>query len=110
MASSARGPRRSPDTQALSIPNFGPYLVVAGLANNIYQKLLVAGTYITRPYPPEGSANRRPEGITVSDVQLQAPASGQDGQVTVHFKLDPGAVYPLAAHYPAVPAHGCGSG
>lgn len=38
------------DTAALDIPTFGPYLVIAGLANNVYEKLLVTGTYITRPF------------------------------------------------------------
>jgi outer membrane protein assembly factor BamB len=90
------------DTQALSIPKFGPYLVVAGLANNIYQKLLVAGTYITRPYPAESSANRRPDGITVADVQYVPAASNQDGQVTARFSMEGGAAYPLSEHYPAI--------
>jgi outer membrane protein assembly factor BamB len=90
------------DTQALAIPKFGPYLVVAGLANNIYQKLLVAGTYITRPYPAEASASRRPDGITVADVHYQAPDDHHDGLVSAGFKLAAGAAYPLDQHRPAL--------
>jgi outer membrane protein assembly factor BamB len=90
------------DTQALSIPKFGPYLVVAGLANNIYQKLLVAGTYITRPYPPDAGASHRPAGITVADVQFQPPDDHHDGLVTAHFQMAAGAAYPLREHIPAI--------
>jgi hypothetical protein len=86
------------DTEVMSIPTFGPYLVVAGLANNWIEKLMVVGTYITRLYgghpydsaeateaeatevirapgdmnspdnAPVGPANRRPEGIMVSAI------------------------------------------
>ena len=53
------------DTDALSIPTFGPYLVIAGLANDWYKKLLVAGTFITRPYDDAGGANVRPAGSSL---------------------------------------------
>jgi len=90
------------DTQVLSIPTFGPYLVAAGLANNWYQKLLVSGTYITRPYPEQGAANQRPAGIRVAGVDYQAPTSKADGWVQANFKLDPGAAYPLSVHQPGI--------
>jgi hypothetical protein len=86
------------DTQVLSIPTFGPYLVAAGLANNWYQKLLVSGTYITRPYPDRGPANQRPAGISVTNLAYQAPTSKADGWAQAEFKLDAGATYPLSAH------------
>jgi hypothetical protein len=79
------------DTQALSIPTFGPYLVIAGLANNWYEKLLVAGTYITRPY--DGAANRAPSGVMVKDVTFTAPTKSQDGQVVADISLLPGTSY-----------------
>jgi hypothetical protein len=86
------------DAEALSIPNFGPYLVLGGLANNWYQKLLVAGTFVTRPYPESGPANRRPEGISVSGVDYRPPTARAEGWVAARFKLAPGAAYPAAEH------------
>ncbi len=86
------------DTDVLSIPTFGPYLAIAGLANNWIEKLIVAGTYITRPYPPEGPANQRPDGIEVGTVTYTAPTASAAGRVDVTFRLNPGAAYPLDAH------------
>jgi outer membrane protein assembly factor BamB len=86
------------DAKALSIPNFGPYLVIAGLANNWWEKLLVAGTYITRPYPSQGAANMVPKGITVERLDYQPPAARSDGRVRATFHLEPGAAYPLSQH------------
>jgi outer membrane protein assembly factor BamB len=83
-------------TDALSIPTFGPYLVIAGLANNWYKELLVSGTYVTRPY--DGTANHAPEGIHVADVSFTSPTKDADGLVTATFTLDPGASYPAAGH------------
>jgi len=90
------------DTQVLSIPTFGPYLVAAGLANNWYQKMLVSGTYITRPYPDNGPANQHPAGITVTNLDYQAPTAKADGWVQADFKLEAGASYPLSAHQPGI--------
>ncbi len=86
------------DAQALSIPRFGPYLVIAGLANNVYQKLLVSGTYITRPYPTDGPANKAPTGISVGSLDYKPPTSSEDGWVIADFLLQPGASYPSSAH------------
>jgi hypothetical protein len=83
-------------TDTLSIPSFGPYLVIAGLANNWYKEMLVSGTYVTRYY--DGSANHAPEGIHVSDVTFAAPTKDADGSVTAMFTLDPGIHYPAAGH------------
>jgi outer membrane protein assembly factor BamB len=90
------------DTQVLSIPTFGPYLVAAGLANNWYQKLLVSGTYITRPYPDNGTANQRPSGISVTGVDYQAPTDKVDGWAQANFKLDAGASYAVSSHQPGI--------
>jgi outer membrane protein assembly factor BamB len=84
------------DTQALSIPTFGPYLVIAGLANNWYQKLLVAGTYITRPY--DGVANHAPTGVTVKNVSFTAPSNKQAGQVVADISTLPGMTYLADEH------------
>ncbi len=83
-------------TDALSIPTFGPYLVIAGLANNWYRELLVSGTYVTRPY--EGAANHAPTGIHVSDVTFSAPTKDSNGSATATFALDPAASYPASDH------------
>ncbi len=90
------------DAKALSIPKFGPYLVIAGLANNWWEKLLVAGTYITRPYPAGGAANQVPKGIIVERLGYQPPTSRSDGWVRVAFHLEPGAAYPLSQHRPGI--------
>ena len=90
------------DTSVLGIPNFGPKMVIAGLANNIYQNLLVAGTYITRPYPPDGPAGRRPAGILVEDLAYRPPDGDQPGRLKARFRYAPGASYPLADHRPGL--------
>ena len=67
------------DTEALSIPTFGPYLVIAGLANNWFEKLLVAGTYLNSPLrgwlrqPPARGPDRHRTGLCTGDGE----ASGQ---------------------------------
>jgi hypothetical protein len=83
-------------TDTLSIPTFGPYLVIAGLANNWYKDMLVAGTYVTRPY--DGAANHAPTGIRVSNVSFTAPTKDAAGVVTASFALDSNAVYPAIEH------------
>ncbi len=90
------------DTDVRSIPTFGPYLIIAGLANNWIEKLLVTGTYITRAYDPDGPANHRPESITVSAVEYIAPTDYRSGTVQVTFALDEGHSYPLSEHRPGI--------
>ena len=86
------------ETPVLSIPNFGPKLVFAGLANNWIEKLTVMGTYITRPYDDRGAANRRPAGLSVSKIDYTPPTSSQAGKVVAHVQLDLGATYPGDQH------------
>jgi hypothetical protein len=86
------------ETPVLSIPNFGPKLVFAGLANNWIEKLTVMGTYITRPYDERGSANRRPHDLSVAKIDYVPPTSSQAGKVTAHLQLAPGASYPGDQH------------
>ena len=88
------------DTDTLSIPTFGPYMVIAGLANNWYQKLLVSGTYVTRPY--DGAANHALDGIHVAGISFQPPAEKTPAKVTAEFLLDPGATYPAKDHRAAI--------
>jgi hypothetical protein len=86
------------ETPVLSIPNFGTKLVFAGLANNWIDKLNVMGTYVTRPYDDRGSANRRPDGLSVSKIDYTPPTSSQAGSVVAHMQLAPGAAYPTNQH------------
>jgi len=90
------------DTSVLSIPNFGPKMVIAGLANNWYQNLLVAGTYVTRPYPTAGSANRKPAGIVLEDLEFTPPGRSTPGRLKARFRYEPGASYLLKDHRPGL--------
>lgn len=83
-------------TDTLSIPTFGPYLVIAGLANNWYKDMLVAGTYVTRMY--DGAANSAPAGIQVSDIAYLSAKQEFAGSITASFTLDPGVSYLAAEH------------
>ncbi|MGB8647876.1 MAG: PQQ-binding-like beta-propeller repeat protein [Anaerolineae bacterium] len=90
------------ETNALDIPKFGPYLVVAGLANNWVQKMLVSGTYITRGYDELGTANVRPDGVSVKSIQYFVPDQSLPGKVIATLNVDPGVRYPQAAHHPGI--------
>jgi outer membrane protein assembly factor BamB len=90
------------DTSVLNIPNFGPKMVIAGLANNWYQKLLVTGTYITRPYPQPGPANQSPPGILVESLDYRPPKKSRPGRLKARFRYMPGASYPLDRHRPGL--------
>ena len=84
------------ETRVLSIPTFGAYLVLAGLASNIYEKLQVAGTYITRSY--DGPACHNPQGISVQRLEFKQPTSNDTGSVTATFQLESGSIYLSADH------------
>jgi len=88
------------DTDTLGIPTFGPYMVIAGLANNWYQKLLVSGTYVTRPY--DGAACLAPQGIRVTDISYRPSDGKEPAQATAVFSLEPGASYPASDHRAAL--------
>jgi len=88
------------DTDTLGIPTFGPYMVIAGLANNWYQKLLVSGTYVTRPY--DGTVNHAPQGIHVTNIGFQPSDGKAPAQATAEFSLDPGVSYPVSQHRAAL--------
>lgn len=90
------------DSKVLDIPVFGPYLVMAGLANNWFQKLLVMATYVTRPYQSAGPANKRPAGIAVAALDYTAPERADAGRVQARFRLDAGASYPASEHAAAI--------
>jgi hypothetical protein len=85
------------EADALSIPAFGPSLVAMGLANRIYDKVVAAGTYMTRPH--SGTANKRPAGLQVRFVEYAQATDSLPGQVVAHFRLAPSAPsYRLADH------------
>ena len=90
------------DTSVLSIPNFGPKMVIAGLANNWFQNLLVAGTFITRPYPESAPANRRPPGVLLEDLDYRPPRRRRAGRLKARFRYQPGRSYPLKDHRPGL--------
>jgi hypothetical protein len=86
------------EIDALSVPGLGSSLVASGLANGVYDKLLVAGTFAAKPYPTSGSANKRPRGLQVSFVEYVQSTDRLPGQVVVHFRVARGAHYKLAEH------------
>ena len=90
------------EADCLSIPTFGPLMALAGLCNNVFEKLIASGTYVTQPYDPAGTANRRPAGISVSSLDYTAPVWPDPGSIRVTFSLDPGASYPVAEHMASV--------
>ena len=88
------------ESRILSIPTYGPLLVLSGIASNVAEKLVVNGTFVTRPY--DGPAAIRPEGISVQNVSFAAPGEKELGRVRVTFTLAPGAAWPAATHRPAI--------
>ncbi len=87
------------DAHIRAIPNFGFYMMLAGLANNWWERLLVSGTYITKPYPDEGSANKRPFGIAVHRLEYHPPSRDAAGILQAFFHLDANSTYPLEGHH-----------
>lgn len=88
------------ENRLLSVPTFGPMLVLAGLGSNVAEKLVTAGTFITRPY--DGPAEQAPQGISVRNVAFTAPREKELGHVRVTFDTDPATPWPVAKHRPAV--------
>jgi len=97
-----RGATAYAETRVLSIPTFGPLLVLAGLANRGWKKLVAKGTYLSRRYDPTGPANRRPAGVDLAGFSFTAPKRHRDGQASATFALQPGFEYPLEEHRPAL--------
>jgi outer membrane protein assembly factor BamB len=85
-------------TPVLSIPNFGPKLVLAGLANDWFKRLLVFGTYQTAAYPDYCPANRAPEGVRVSELRFQPPSRFSAGWIEARLAYAPGAHFTRADH------------
>lgn len=90
------------DAKVLSIPTFGPLLVLAGLASNGWERLLAVGTYVARPYDAHGGANLRPPGLEVAGIDYRPPTGRQDGLLTARFRLAPGAACLADRHRPGL--------
>ena len=86
------------DSQVMKIPTFGPYLVIAGLANNVYEKLLVSGTFIMHPYQSTIAADKRPAGVNTGEIDFMPPTKDAEGMVSVDINLDPGTSYSAGDH------------
>ena len=86
------GARMYAETKVLSIPTFGIPMVIAGLANKIWKKLVAIGTYMTFPYPEAGTANKRPFGVQVTSVEKTK------NSITATITVDAGHAYPIDKH------------
>jgi len=84
-------------TEVLSIPNFGPAMVLAGLANGVWRQLTAVGTFLTRPCPAEVAAHQKPENIRVRAGSIQPPGGGKPGRVTTELEITAGT-YPADQH------------
>ena len=60
------------------------------------------GTYITRPYPADGTANKAPTGISADTITFLAPDGSKDGSVVAHFSLASGVSYSIKDHRPGI--------
>ncbi|MCA9973092.1 MAG: PQQ-binding-like beta-propeller repeat protein, partial [Anaerolineales bacterium] len=90
------------ETQVLRIPTFGIPMVIAGLANQVWRKLLALATYVTHPYPADGAAARRPAGVAVAALDYQPPGARKPGLLTAQIRVAPGHAYPADAHLAAI--------
>ena len=90
------------EADALSVPDFGPLLVLAGLANDVYRKLVVFGTYVTRAYDERGMANLSPQGVTAENFDYAPPSRFKSGSVTAYVRVAPGVEYLATNHRPAI--------
>lgn len=86
------------DSQVMKIPTFGPYLVIAGLANNVYEKLLVSGTFIINPYQSTLTVNERPTGVHIGELTFTPPTKDAEGNISVDINVESGTSYPSIDH------------
>ena len=86
------------EAPCLSIPTYGVLMGLAGLCTDGFGKLLVYGTYLTDAYPEEGTANKRPDGISVASLDYTAPTRFKDGSISATFSLQGEATYAATDH------------
>jgi outer membrane protein assembly factor BamB len=96
------GARAFAETEVLSIPTFGIPMIIAGLANKIWKKLVALATYVTKPYPAGGSANKRPSGVHVQEIDFSPPSSVKNGKCEAKIAVDPGLNYAVDDHLAAI--------
>jgi hypothetical protein len=84
-------------TGVLGIPNFGPAMVVAGLANRVWRELIAVGTYLTRPAPERRTGNPAVQRASVERFSFTPPGRSQPGEVSVSFQI-PGDTLPAEKH------------
>lgn len=85
------------ETDAGGIPTFGTLLTIAGLTN-AQNKLIVAGTYLTRPYATDSLANRPPEGVRLESLTITPATATDAGEIVATLALADGARYPIDGH------------
>lgn len=73
------------DTRVLSIPTFGKYLVAAGLANDVYKKLLVTGTFITNDAQSAAINSGTISELKITDVGMQKPSGSDKGRFWIEL-------------------------
>jgi len=74
------------NTDILGIPTFGKYLVLAGLANNIYQEMNVAGSFITRASDSLWLTNKKSNGTQVLKLHYY-PNQKQPGNIIIDLNI-----------------------
>ena len=72
-------------------------MVIAGLANKIWKKLVAVGTYVTHPYA-KGKANKKPKYVQVESIEYQAPDRAHEGMVAVTIQVEEEHSYQTAKH------------
>ncbi len=83
--------------QCDQVPNYGKATFLTGVCNAA-GTLAASGTFITSAYPGAGDADRRPAGVSVSSVRLDAPAATRAGSVTARLAFRRGIRYRTADH------------
>jgi len=73
------------DTKVLSIPTFGKYLVAAGLANDVYKKLLVTGTFITQDAASSAIKSNKVMGIELKEAGVVQSTATEKGRLWVEL-------------------------
>ncbi len=96
------GARAFAETDVFSIPTFGIPMIVAGLANQIWRKLVAIATYVTRPYDTRGTANKRPVGVRVEGFDFSLATQWRAGSCRAIFALEEGQQYLAKEHLAAI--------
>jgi outer membrane protein assembly factor BamB len=85
------------EVNCLSVPTYGPLLPTQRLCND-EGKLIASGTFVTSAYDKRGVANKRPRGLTLSDLTLQRPTALAAGAAVATLAIAKDASYPAGSH------------